>query len=67
MKFVDRKQCKWTKSENARLLTQKLEKIAQNLSFTQGKNVVIKLFLKHKPKESQGNHLLAKDVIRLMA
>lgn len=58
-------ECKWTTSENARLLTEKLKKIAENLHFTQDKEVVIKLFLKNNPEEPQGNHLLAEDVIKL--
>ena len=58
-------ECKWTTSENARLMTTRLRKIAEHLHFTQGKDVVIKLFLKNSPQEPQGNHLLAEDVIRL--
>ena len=58
-------ECKWTSSENARLLTEKLKKTAENLHFTQGKDVIIKLFLKNNPEESQGNHLLAEDVIMM--
>lgn len=58
-------ECKWTSSENARLMTTRLEKIAEHLHFTQDKKVVIKLFLKNNPEEPQGNHLLAEDVIGL--
>lgn len=58
-------ECKWTTSENARHLTDYLKHVAEHLSFTKGKNVVIKLFLKNSPEESQGNHLLAGDVINL--
>ncbi|MBQ2188509.1 MAG: ATP-binding protein [Bacteroidales bacterium] len=59
-------ECKWTKQENARLLTERLQKIAQNLPFAQGKNIVIKLFLKNQPEEPQGNHFLPEDVIGMM-
>ena len=58
-------ECKWTSSENARHLTDYLKKVAEHLYFTKGKNVAIKLFLKNPPEESQGNHLLAADVINL--
>ena len=58
-------ECKWTTSENARHLTDYLKRVAEHLSFTKGKNVVVKLFLKNPPEEPQGNHLLARDVIKL--
>ena len=58
-------ECKWTTLENARLLTEKLKKIAEHLHFTQEKNVVIKIFLKNNPEEPQGNHLLPEDVVKL--
>lgn len=58
-------ECKWTVSENARQMTRGLKNIAEHLHFTQGKKVVIKLFLKNTPEEPQGNHLLAEDVIGL--
>lgn len=58
-------ECKWTSNENARLMTARLCKIAEHLHFTQDKNVVIKLFLKNSPKEPQGNHLLAEDIVEL--
>ena len=58
-------ECKWTSTENARLMTARLSKIAEHLHFTQDKNVVIKLILKNNPEESQGNHFLAEDVIKL--
>lgn len=56
-------ECKWTVSENARQMTTRLKHIAEHLHFTQGKEVVVKLFLKNTPEEPQGNHLLAEDVI----
>ena len=56
-------ECKWTVSENARQMTTRLKNIAEHLHFAQGKNVVIKLFLKYSPEEPQDNHLLAEDVI----
>ena len=67
---IDRKsiligECKWSVSENARLMTAKLSKIAEQLHFTKDKNVVIKLFLKNNVEEPQGNHFLAEDVIKL--
>jgi AAA+ ATPase superfamily predicted ATPase len=58
-------ECKWTSLENARLLTEKLKKITEHLSFTQDKDIVVKLFLKNSPEEPQGNHLLAEDVVKL--
>lgn len=58
-------ECKWTSSENARLMTVRLKKISEHLQFTQDKELVIKLFLKNNPEESQGNHLLAENVIAL--
>ena len=58
-------ECKWTLTENARLMTARLSKLAEHLHFTQDKNVVIKLFLKNNPEEPQGNHLLANDIIGL--
>lgn len=58
-------ECKWTSSENAKLLTSRLQKISIHLSFTENKEVIFKLFLKNEPDEPIGNHLLAEDVINL--
>lgn len=58
-------ECKWTENENGKLLTRRLEKLAQTLPFTQGKKVVIKLFLKNKPDDDIGNALLPVDVLNL--
>lgn len=58
-------ECKWTASENARQMTTRLINIAKHLHFAQDREVVVKLFLKNKPEEPQGNHLLAEDVIGL--
>ena len=59
-------ECKWTTGENGRLLSNKLQKLAQNLPFTVGKNIVVKLFTKVRPEEDLGNTLLPEDVIQLM-
>lgn len=58
-------ECKWSTRENGRLLTNKLQKLAQNLPFTEGKNLIIKLFTKVRPEEDMGNALLPEDVISL--
>jgi len=58
-------ECKWTTSENARLLTARLTKIAPKLPFAKGKQIIYKLFLKNLPDEPIGNHLLPQDVIDL--
>ena len=58
-------ECKWTECENAKTLTARLEKIAPLLSFTKGKTIICKLFLRHKPTHSQKNHLLPKDIVEL--
>ena len=59
-------ECKWTTGENGRLMTNKLQKLAQNLPFAEGKNIVIKLFTKVRPEDDMGNALLPEDVIQLM-
>lgn len=59
-------ECKWSTGENGRLLTRLLEKIAGSLPFTQGKNVIFKLFTKTRPEEDQGNSLLPADVLGLL-
>lgn len=59
-------ECKWTNGENGRLLTNRLQKLAQSLPFTEGKNIVIKLFSKVRPEADMGNTLLPKDVFKLM-
>lgn len=58
-------ECKWTSGENAQLLTNRLQKIAANLPFVQGKEIVYCLFLKTEPDEVMGNHLLPEDVLAL--
>ena len=58
-------ECKWTKGENGRLLTNKLQKLAQHLPFAEGKNLIIKLFTNVRPEEDMGNALLPEDVISL--
>ena len=59
-------ECKWTMGENGRLLTNQLEKIAKSLPFTQGKQLILKLFTKIRPDEDQGNSLLPADVLGLL-
>ncbi len=59
-------ECKWTMGENGRLLTNQLEKIAKSLPFTQGKQLILKLFTKTRPDEDQGNSLLPADVLALL-
>ena len=59
-------ECKWSDGENGRLLTRKLEKIARNLPFAQGKRVLVKLFTKTRPEEDQGNALLPEDVLGML-
>ncbi len=59
-------ECKWTMGENGRLLTNQLEKIAESLPFTQGKQLILKLFTKTRPDEDQGNSLLPADVLALL-
>lgn len=59
-------ECKWTTGENGRLLTNKLQKLAQSLPFAESKNIVIKLFTKVHPEEDMGNTLLPEDIIQLM-
>ena len=59
-------ECKWTTGENGRLLTNQLKKMAQNLPFTEGKTILVKLFTKVRPVEDMGNTLLPEDVIQLM-
>lgn len=56
-------ECKWTEGENGRLMTRTLERIAANLPFTAGKNVMFKLFTKVLPDEDQGNAILPEAVI----
>ena len=56
-------ECKWTTGENGRLLTNQLEKLAKSLPFTQGKQLILKLFTKTRPDEDQGNSLLPADVL----
>ena len=58
-------ECKWTKGENGRLLTNKLQKLAQHLPFAEGKKLIIKLFTKVRPEEDMGNALLPEDLISL--
>jgi glutaminyl-tRNA synthetase len=59
-------ECKWTTGENGRLLTKSIRNIVPYLPFTNGKNVVIKLFTKVCPEEDQGNALLPADVLRML-
>ncbi len=59
-------ECKWTTGENGRLLTHKLQKVAENLPFTKGKEIVVKLFTKERPEDDLGNSLLPEDVLGLM-
>lgn len=59
-------ECKWTKGENGRLLTNDISKIVPFLPFVEGKNVIVKLFTKVRPDEDQGNALLPEDVLRLL-
>lgn len=42
------------------------EKIAKSLPFTQGKQLILKLFTKIRPDEDQGNSLLPADVLTLL-
>lgn len=58
-------ECKWSKGENGRLLTNKLQTLASSLPFAEKKNIVIKLFTKVIPEEDMGNSMLPKDVIAL--
>ena len=58
-------ECKWTSSENGRLLTGELKKIADALPFTKGKQVEIVLFTKAAPTDDIGNSLLPQEVINL--
>ena len=57
--------CNWTEQENGRLLTDRLEKVASNLPITDGKRLIIKLFLKSHPIDDIGNALLPEDVLNL--
>lgn len=59
-------ECKWSSGENGRLLTNQLEKIADSLPFTQGKQLIFKLFVKTRPEDDQGNSLLPTDVLGLL-
>ncbi len=59
-------ECKWTKGENGRLLTNGISKIVPFLPFVEGKKVIVKLFTKVRPDEDQGNALLPEDVLRLL-
>ena len=59
-------ECKWTTGENGRLLTHKLQKVAENLPFTKGKEIVVILFTKERPEDDLGNSLLPEDVLGLM-
>ena len=59
-------ECKWTTGENGRLLTNGIRNIVPYLPFTNGKNVVIKLFTKVCPEEDLGNSLLPADVLRML-
>ena len=59
-------ECKWSSRENGRLLTRRLERLAQRLPFAQGKHILIKLFTKNRPEEDQGNTLLPADVLNLL-
>lgn len=59
-------ECKWTKGENGRLLTNGISKIVPILPFVEGKKVIVKLFTKVRPDEDQGNALLPEDVLRLL-
>ena len=59
-------ECKWTKGENGRLLTKRLEKIASSLSFTQGKDVRTVLFTKVPPVENVGNTMGPEDIFKLL-
>ena len=58
-------ECKWTSSENGRLLTSELRKIADALPFTEGKQIEIVLFTKTRPNEDVGNSILPQEVIDL--
>ena len=60
-------ECKWTSSENGRLLTAELRKIAEALPFTKGKQIDIVLFTKTRPCEDAGNSILPQEVIDLCA
>ncbi|MBQ9713121.1 MAG: hypothetical protein IJV54_12640 [Bacteroidales bacterium] len=59
-------ECKWTGSENGRLLTNGLKKTASLLPFTKGKRIVYKLFTKTRPEEDAGNSLLPEDILQLL-
>lgn len=58
-------ECKWTSSENGRLLTNDILKIVDALPFTKGKSVDVVLFTKVKPIDDIGNAILPEEVIRL--
>lgn len=58
-------ECKWTTKENGRLLTNEIQKIADALPFTKGKQVEIVLFTKVTPNENIGNSILPQTVIDL--
>lgn len=58
-------ECKWTSSENGRLLTNNILKIVDALPFTKGKSVVVVLFTKVKPIDDIGNAILPEEVIKL--
>ncbi len=59
-------ECKWTTGANGRLLTNGLKKIAPLLPFTNGKQIVYKLFTKVRPADDAGNSLLPEDVLNLL-
>ena len=58
-------ECKWSDTDNAGELTRRLEHLAQALPFTQGKKVIIKLFLRTSPSDSSDNVLLPQDVLKM--
>lgn len=57
-------ECKWTESENAMALFDELEAKAKALPFTQGKVIVLALFLKHPASDGLSSHVfLPQDVV----
>ncbi len=58
-------ECKWTNSENGKLLTSNLLRKANLLPFAKNHIIVPILFLKNQPIDGIGNTLLPKDVIEL--
>lgn len=59
-------ECKWTKQENGKQLTDELLRKSKLLPFAKNHIIIPLLFLRNTPKDDVGNTILPADVVALM-